>query len=194
MQLCNFSILGGKATRTCRFINGFFGLTDMPAIFQRTIRKGLEKTNFNFAFLDNISVYYKRISQPTWGRILTKHPIYWTMKTYLLTCKNASSQKQKSYGWDSKFNIGSSQHQKCDSIIILEILQTLKQLRLFIGGIHYLIKFTPRLATLSEPIRPLLSRSNLKPQNKQEWKPLHTESFTKMKEVIKLITKTEYSM
>ena len=27
---CNFSILGGKATGTYRFINGFYGLTDMP--------------------------------------------------------------------------------------------------------------------------------------------------------------------
>ena len=31
----NFSILGGKATGTYRFINGFYGLTDMPAKFQK---------------------------------------------------------------------------------------------------------------------------------------------------------------
>ena len=31
---CNFNILGGKATGTYRFINGFYGLTDMPATFQ----------------------------------------------------------------------------------------------------------------------------------------------------------------
>ena len=34
---CNFNILGGKATATYRFLNGFYGLTDMPATFQKTI-------------------------------------------------------------------------------------------------------------------------------------------------------------
>ena len=32
---CNFNIFGGKATGTYRFINGFYGLTDMPATFQK---------------------------------------------------------------------------------------------------------------------------------------------------------------
>ena len=32
---CKFNILGGKATGTYRFINGFYGLTDMPAKFQK---------------------------------------------------------------------------------------------------------------------------------------------------------------
>ena len=35
----NFNILSGKATGTCRFINGFFRLTYMLAIFQKTIVK-----------------------------------------------------------------------------------------------------------------------------------------------------------
>ena len=32
---CNFDIVGGNATGTYKFINGFFGLTDMPATFQK---------------------------------------------------------------------------------------------------------------------------------------------------------------
>ena len=39
---CNFNILGGRATGTHRFINGFYGLTDMPATFQITIDKTLQ--------------------------------------------------------------------------------------------------------------------------------------------------------
>ena len=39
---CNFNKLGGKATGTYRFINGFYGLTDMPATFHKTIDKTLE--------------------------------------------------------------------------------------------------------------------------------------------------------
>ena len=56
---CNFSILGGRATGTYRFINGFYGLTDMPATFQKTIDKTLEGINSKFAFLDDILVITK---------------------------------------------------------------------------------------------------------------------------------------
>ena len=53
-----------------------------------------------------------------------------------------------------------------ESINKLESPKTLKQLRSFMGCIHHLIKFTPRLAELSEPLRPLLSKNNTKSQNK----------------------------
>ena len=38
----------------------------------------------------------------------------------------------------------------------LEQLKTLKQLRSFMGSIHHLIEFIPKLAELTEPLRPLL--------------------------------------
>ena len=56
------------------------------------------------------------------------------------------------------------------------------------GCIHQLIKFTPNLATLSEPLSPLLSKSKFKSQNKLDWKTFHTEAFNKIKEAIKSIT------
>ena len=56
---CNFSILGGRVTGTYRFINGFYGLTDLPAPFQKTIDKTLEGINSKFAFLDDILVITK---------------------------------------------------------------------------------------------------------------------------------------
>ena len=56
---CNFSILGGKATGTYRFLNGLYGLTDMPATFQKTIDKTLEGIHSKFAFLDDILVITK---------------------------------------------------------------------------------------------------------------------------------------
>ena len=56
---CNFNILGGRATGTYRFINGFYGLTDMQATFQKTIDKTLQKVTTKFAFLDDILVVTK---------------------------------------------------------------------------------------------------------------------------------------
>ena len=41
-KLCNFSIVGGQATGTYRFIAGFYGLTDMPSEFQNAIDNTLK--------------------------------------------------------------------------------------------------------------------------------------------------------
>ena len=56
---CSFNILGGKATGTYRFINGFHGLTDIPATFQKTIDKTLGGCKNYFAFLDDILIATK---------------------------------------------------------------------------------------------------------------------------------------
>ena len=61
----NFSKLGGKATGTYRFIIGFYGLTDMPATFQKLIDKTLEGIHSQFAFLDNILITTKGILKKT---------------------------------------------------------------------------------------------------------------------------------
>ena len=56
---CNFDILRGKATGTYRLQNGFYGLTDMPATFQKTIDVKLRNCHNKFAFLDDILVITK---------------------------------------------------------------------------------------------------------------------------------------
>ena len=47
-------------------------------------------------------------------------------------------------------------------------------------SIHHLIKFIPILATLSAPIRPLLSATTSK--KKLEWNEKHTVAFKKIKQ------------
>ena len=56
---CNFNILGGKATGSYKFLNGFYGLTDKPATFQKTIDVTLRNCHIKFAFLDDILVITK---------------------------------------------------------------------------------------------------------------------------------------
>ena len=36
-EQCNFSLIGGNATGTYQFQTRFYGLTDMPAVFQRSV-------------------------------------------------------------------------------------------------------------------------------------------------------------
>ena len=56
---CNFNILGGKATGTYRFLKGFYGLTDIPATFQKPIDVTLQNSHNKFALLDDILVITK---------------------------------------------------------------------------------------------------------------------------------------
>ena len=56
---CNFNIICGDATGTYRFKTGFYGLTDMPAEFQKAMdntKIGLSNT---YCFLDDIIVFSK---------------------------------------------------------------------------------------------------------------------------------------
>ena len=56
---CNFNILGGNATGTRRFINGCYGLTDMPETFQKIMDFTLANINSAHAFLDDIIIITK---------------------------------------------------------------------------------------------------------------------------------------
>ena len=187
-----FSILGGEATGTYRFINGFYGLTDMHATFQKTMDKTLESVNSKFAFLDDILIRTKGS--------LKEHELEIDQVLNLLDKENLAIKLQKcEFAKPDLVWLGFKIHpneiiptqQKCESISKLEILKTLKQLRSFVGCMHHLIKFTTNFARLSEPLRPLLSKSNLKPQNKLDWKPIHTDAFTKIKEAIKAINENK---
>ena len=190
---CNFNILGGKATGTNRFINGFYRLTDMPATFQKTIDVTLRNCHNKFAFLDGILVITK-------GSI-TDHEKELDKILYLLDKENLAIKLQKcefarkQITWLGYLITPSgitTTKKKCESINKLETSKTLKQLRSFMGCIHYLIKFTPQLAEISEPLRPLLSKNNTKAQKNLDWKNEHTIASEKIKKQIINITKNKH--
>ena len=190
---CNFNILGGRATGTYRFINGFYGLTDMPATFQKTIDKTLQNVTTKFAFLDDILVVTKGNLQEHENELdkilkklndenlainlqkceFAKEDIVWL--GFKLTPKGVTPTKPK-----------------CEAILELEEPKTLKQLRSFMGCIHHLIKLLPNVAHISEPLRPLLSKANTKSQNKLAWNDTHTEAFIKIKAQIQSITENKH--
>ena len=53
---CNFNIIGGQATGTYRYNTGFYGLTDMPAEFQKAIDKTLFNLKNTYSFPDDIII------------------------------------------------------------------------------------------------------------------------------------------
>ena len=56
---CNFSLIGGNATRTYPFQTGFYGLTDMPSEFQKAIDLTLTNCSNTYAYLDDILIATK---------------------------------------------------------------------------------------------------------------------------------------
>ena len=53
---CNFNLVRGDMTGTYRFKTGFYGLTDMPAEFQKAIDCTLAGLDNTFCFLDDIII------------------------------------------------------------------------------------------------------------------------------------------
>ena len=54
---CNFNIISCERTGTYRFITGFYGLTDMPAAFQKVKDYTLVGLQNTYCFLDDIIVF-----------------------------------------------------------------------------------------------------------------------------------------
>ena len=190
---CNFNIIGGKATGTYRFINGFYGLTDMPATFQKTIDKTLHDIKTKFAYLDDILIVTKGTLEDHEKELdkIMQRLNNENLAINLQKCEFAKEQITW-LGFVVTPNGVTPTKQKCDAIINLENPKTLKQLRSFMGCIHHLIKLIPNLARISEPLRPLLSKANTKSQNKLDWKDNHTIAFNDIKAQIKQITENKH--
>ena len=58
-EQCNFRLIGGNATATYQFQTGFYGLTDMPAEFQKAIDLTLTNCTNTYAYLDDIMIVTK---------------------------------------------------------------------------------------------------------------------------------------
>ena len=173
------------------FINGFYGLTDMPVIFQRTIDKTLLDINSKFVYADDILIIAKGTLEDHKKIDRTLHRLNEeNLAISLQKCKFAREEITW-LGLTITPNGVTPTNQKCEAIINLENPKKLKQLRSFMGCIHYLIKFIPNLAEFSELLRPLLSKANTKSQNRLDWKDQHTIAINQIKEQIKKITENK---
>ena len=159
-RYCNFKIICGDATGTYRFKTGFYGLTDMPAEFQRAMDYTLIGLSNTYCFLDEIIVVskgtkesqlqyvYKRLQKLNADNLrinlgkchFTKHQINWL-------------------GFTVSQNGVKPIESKTAAIAEIKAPKTLKQLRSFLGSVHHLSKFILSLAKICHPLRPLLKKS-----------------------------------
>ena len=157
---CNFNIISGDMTGTYRFKTGFYGLTDMPAEFQKAMDYALIGLKNTFCFLDNILIVSKGSEDDHFQLVLNclKKLDADNLRINLPKCHFAKQQ----FSWLG-YNITQSGisplESKTSSIMSLQPPNTLKKLRSFLGSVHYFSKFIPNLAQICHPLRPLLRKS-----------------------------------
>ena len=177
---CNFNIICGDATGTYRFKTGFYGLTDMPAEFQKAMDYtlvGLSNTN---CILDDIILVSKGSKEShlkyvydCLRKLEADNP-----RINLSKCKFAKHQRNW-LGFTFSQSGVKLIESKTAAIAEIKAPKTLKQLRSFLGSVHHLSKFIPNLAKICHPLRPLLTKNE-----KVNWNENHQTHFEHIKTVI----------
>ena len=174
---CNFNIISGDMTGIYRFQTRFYGLTDMPAEFQKAMDYTLIGLQNTYCFLDDILIVSKGS--------LTEHKSFVMKCLQRLDDKNLRINLPKSHfgkleidwlGYHISQLVISALETKTAAILALEAPKTLKKLRSFLGSVHYIGKFIPNLAQISHPLRPLLKKSS-----KFIWTAEHENCFIEIK-------------
>ena len=177
---CNFNIICGDATGTYRFKTGFYGLTNMPAEFQKAMDYTLVGLSHTYCFLHDIIVVSKGTQE--------SHLKYVYNCLQKLEADNLRTNLSKCHFAKHQINwLGFTFSQsgvkpiesKTAAIAEIKAPKILKQLRSFLGSVHHLSKFIPNLAKICHPLRPLLKKNE-----KLLWTEYHQTHFEHIKTVI----------
>ena len=144
-------------TGTYRFQTGFYGLTDMPAEFQKAMDYTLIGLKNTYCFLDDnliVLIEHKRYVMSCLRRLDDKN-----LRIKLPKCHFAKLE----FDWLG-YHISQSGilHVDCktSAILALEAPKTLKKLRIFVGWVHHIGKFIPNPAQINHPLRALLKKTS----------------------------------
>ena len=185
---CNFNIIGGQATGTYRFNTGFYGLTDMPAEFQKAIDITLANLTNTFSFLDDLIIVTKGGIQNHKEKLLKCLDKLEEEKLAINLEKCHFAKTKISWlGYEINKNGIKPIVSKTQAILNLQQPTTQKQLKSFLGSIHHLTKFIPNLAETCKDIRKLLQK-----ETKFVWQEQHEATFNKIKDNIRYLTENTH--
>ena len=158
---CNFSLVGGRSTGTYRFRTGFYGLTSMPAEFQRVMDSILNEFPQANAFIDDILVTTKgtEVEHISLVEKILRKLNRENISLKLPKCEFAKRECE----WLGHRITGTGVtplKRKTSPIDALKAPKTVTQLKSFMGSIHSLHKYLPAIAEMSAPLWPLLSKRN----------------------------------
>ena len=154
------SVSIGELTGTYRFKTGFYGLTDMPAEFQKAMDYTLVGLTNTYCFLDDIIVVSKGSKE--------SHIKYVNKCLQKLDADNLRINLSKCHFPKHQINwLGFTFSKKgvkpieskTAAIAEIKAPKTLKQLRFFLGSVHHQSKFIPNLTKICHPLRLLLKKT-----------------------------------
>ena len=156
---CNFNIISGEGTGTYRFISGFYGLTDMPAAFQKVMDYTVVGFQNTHCFLDDIIVV-RRGSKEEHLKLVYKCLKKLDQDNLRINLPECHFAKTGIEWLGPKFTQSGTAplESKTAAILSLSVTKNLKQLRSFLVSVHYLGKFIPNLSQLCHPLRHYLKR------------------------------------
>ena len=142
---CNIAIIGGDATGYYQFKKGFYGLSDMPTIFQENIDKTLEYQTP--AWQDDIIIATRSTAEEHMhqlSNVLDKRE-----RAGYKASKEKSKFLEDEVNWLG-FRITKSGivplREKTEAIRKLKAPKNIKEVRSFLGSVQYLIKHIPNLS------------------------------------------------
>ena len=173
-----FAVIGGNFTGYYRFLKGFYGLADIPTIFQEKIDQRLE--NKHPAWLDDIIVVTKGSKEQHKKELID----------VLSRLENAGYRLSESKSEFFKTEIEwighkidqngiRSLHDKLMAIKKLKHPKNEKELKSFLGAIQYLSKYINNLSAQTDGLRQLLKKDN-----EWIWTDEHTKAFENLKQKI----------
>ena len=172
---CVFSIIGGDFTGHYRFKKGFYGLSDIPTVFQEHIDKVL-KFETPVWLDDIICVTNGTIDEH-------EREVREVLKKLQNAVYRASERKTELFkqeitwlGYHIDQNGVKPIKDKTEAITKLEAPKNTKELKSFLGSIQHLSNFINNLSKKTDKMRRLLKK-----ETRWEWTPEVNEDFKNLK-------------
>ena len=177
-NLCIFAVTGGDFTGHYRFLKGFYGLVDIPTIFQEKIDHTLE--NKHPAWLDDIIIVTKG-SKEQHKKELIEVLTRLENAGYILSGNKSEFFKSEIEWIGHKIDQNGIRplQDKLMAIKNLKQPNNEKELKSFLGAIQYLSKYINNLSAQTDSLRQLLKKDN-----EWIWTEEHTAAFENLKQKI----------
>ncbi len=137
------ALVGEKVTGHYRFNKGFYGLADMPVIFQDDIiivTRGSTEEHY-----EEVTEVLNIVEENGYRASLEKSKFFQKSATWC--------------GFDIDENGIRPKNNRVEAVLKIEPPRTLKEARSFLGAVQYLAKFIPNLSEKTQPIRELLKKT-----------------------------------
>ena len=175
---CVFALTGGNFSGYYRFKKGFYGLADIPTIFQEKIDRTLEYCTP--AWLDNIIIVTRGSKQDH------EKKLFDVLDKLEKAGYRASKKKSEFFMKETKWlgheineNGIKPNDEKVEAILKLKLPENTKDLKSFLGAIQYMAKFLPKLSEQTDRLRKLLKKSE-----PWIWGPEQETDFNRIKQML----------